>query len=136
MRILVVGSGGREHAIIHTLKKEPNEIFATGSNAGIINTIGLDHCFAIDITNPAEVLKLAKELAVELVVIGPEAPLVAGVTDKLIENGILVFGPSKAAAQIEASKAFAKELMEKLGIPTARSFTCENLVEVERAISE
>ncbi|MFM1906123.1 MAG: hypothetical protein RIT32_919 [Actinomycetota bacterium] len=136
MRILVVGSGGREHAIIHTLKKEPNEIFATGSNAGIINTIGLDHCFEIDITKPSEVLKLAKELIVELVVIGPEAPLVAGVADELTDSGFLVFGPSKAAAQIEASKAFAKELMENLGIPTARSFTCENLAEVERAITE
>ena len=136
MRILVVGSGGREHAIIHTLKKEPNEIFATGSNAGIINTIGLENCFAIDITSPTDVLELATELAIELVVIGPEAPLVAGVADKLIESGFLVFGPSKAAAQIEASKAFAKELMEKLSIPTARSFTCENLVEVEQAITE
>lgn len=135
MRILVVGSGGREHAIVHKLVTEDNQVFATGSNAGIINTIGLANCFDISITNPAAVVKLATELAADLVVIGPEAPLVAGVADELRNAGLLVFGPNQAAAQIEASKDFAKSLMTKLNIPTAKSFTCHNLAEVEAAIT-
>ena len=135
MRILVIGSGGREHAIVHKLVTEDNQVFATGSNAGIINTIGLANCFDISITNPALVVKLATELGAELIVIGPEAPLVAGVADELRDAGFLVFGPNQAAAQIEASKDFAKSLMIKLNIPTAKSFTCHNLAEVEAAIT-
>lgn len=134
MRILVVGSGGREHAIVHKLVTENNQVFATGTNAGIINTIGLANCFDIVITNEAEVVRLATELAAELVVIGPEAPLVAGVADNLRQAGFLVFGPNQAAAQIEASKDFAKSLMTKLNIPTANSVTCHTMAEVESAI--
>lgn len=135
MRILVVGSGGREHAIIHKLNQS-NTVFATGQNAGISQTIGQANCFDIDPTNPLEVVKLSQDLAVDLVVIGPEAPLVAGVADELIAAGIKVFGPTKAAAQIEASKDFAKSLMHKLHIPTANSITCKNLVELETALNE
>jgi phosphoribosylamine---glycine ligase len=137
MRILIVGSGGREHAIIHTLLKDQavSAIYATGQNAGIIQQLGIANCFDISITDAAAVLQLADMLKVDLVVIGPEAPLVAGVADLLRANNYLVFGPNKAAAQIEASKAFAKELMFKLNIPTAQSQVCSNLTEVEAAIN-
>ncbi len=142
MQILVVGAGGREHAIIHTLLKDnelkPNSVvvFATGTNAGIIKLIGAANCFDIETTNPSAVLALAKQLDIELVIIGPEAPLVAGVADLLRANNFLVFGPNQAAAQIEASKAFAKELMHELNIPTAAAFTCSTIAEVKAAISQ
>ncbi len=136
MRILVVGSGGREHAICHTLVKENQTVFATGANAGIITLLGDANCFDVEITNPATVVKLATELAAELIVIGPEAPLVAGVADALRAAGFLVFGPDQAAAQIEASKAFANELMAKLNIPTAKSINCLDLTEVEAAMTK
>ena len=136
MRILVLGSGGREHAICHTLVNEKQTVFATGSNAGIITLLGEANCFDIEITNPIAVVKLATELSAELIVIGPEAPLVAGVADQLRAAGFLVFGPNQAAAQIEASKAFANELMAKLNIPTAASINCLNLTEVEAAMTK
>jgi phosphoribosylamine---glycine ligase len=137
MRILLVGSGGREHAIIHTLLKDQavTNIYATGSNAGIMAELDAANCFDIEITNPSAVLNLATELKVDLVIIGPEAPLVAGVADHLRANNYLVFGPNQAAAQIEASKAFAKDLMFKLQIPTAQSQTCSTIAEVEAAIN-
>ena len=135
MRILVVGSGGREHAICHNLIQENQTVFATGTNAGIIELLGDTNCFDLVITDPTAIVKLATELAAELVVIGPEAPLVAGVADALRAAGFLVFGPNQAAAEIEASKAFANELMAKLNIPTAKSVTCFTLAEVEAAMT-
>ncbi|MBM3691185.1 MAG: phosphoribosylamine--glycine ligase [Actinobacteria bacterium] len=134
MRILVVGSGGREHALVHRLKQEGNTLFATGVNAGIISELGIENCFAIDIVNSSAVVELANNLKVDLVVIGPEAPLVAGVSNALRDKGILVFGPDQDAAKIEASKAFAKELMVELEIPTAQSVTCQNAHDVVNAI--
>ena len=142
MQILVIGSGGREHAIIHTLLKDnalkPNSVrvFATGANAGIVELIGAANCFDIEPTNPSAILALANQLDIELVIIGPEAPLVAGVADLLRANNYLVFGPNQAAAQIEASKAFAKELMHELNIPTAKSFTCNDLDQVQAATAQ
>jgi phosphoribosylamine--glycine ligase len=136
MRILVVGSGGREHAIVNRLVQEKNSVYATGSNAGIIAEIGSANCINVNTTSPDEILDLAKKLEIDLVVIGPEAPLVAGVADLLRENGILVFGPNRAAAQIEASKAFAKTLMIDLGIPTAQAITCQNIDDVLSAITK
>ena len=142
MQILVIGSGGREHAIILTLLKDNAlmanavSVFATGANAGIIELIGAANCFDIEITNPSAVLALANQLDIELVIIGPEAPLVAGVADLLRANNYLVFGPNQAAAQIEASKAFAKELMQELGIPTAKALTCSTVAEVQAATAQ
>ena len=142
MQILVIGSGGREHAIILTLLKDNAlmanavSVFATGANAGIIELIGAANCFDIEITNPSAVLALANQLDIELVIIGPEAPLVAGVADLLRANNYLVFGPNQAAAQIEASKAFAKELMHELGIPTAKALTCSTVAEVQAATAQ
>ena len=142
MQILVIGSGGREHAIIHTLLKDnalkPNSVrvFATGANAGIVELIGAANCFDIEPTNPSAILALANQLDIELVIIGPEAPLVAGVADLLRANNYLVFGPNQAAAQIESSKAFAKELMQELNIPTAKAFTCNDLDQVQAATAQ
>jgi len=142
MQILVIGSGGREHAIILTLLKDNAlmanavSVFATGANAGIIELIGAANCFDIEITNPSAVLALANQLDTELVIIGPEAPLVAGVADLLRANNYLVFGPNQAAAQIEASKAFAKDLMQELGIPTAKALTCSTVAEVQAATAQ
>ena len=123
MKILVVGSGGREHAIAWRLAQDEakHEIFCAPGNAGIAQ---LAECVAINDTDVEALLAFAKENEVDLCVVGPEAALNAGVADVFREAGIPVFGHSKAAAQIEASKEFAKELMAKYNVPTAayRSF--------------
>lgn len=118
MKVLVLGPGGREHAIIRALKADSavTEVHAAPGNAGIAQDVTTH---AIDAKNPQEATKLAQELAVDLVVVGPEAPLVAGVSDALRDAGFAVFGPSKAAATLEGSKAFAKEIMAAAEVPTA-----------------
>lgn len=120
MEILIVGSGAREHALTWKLSESPmvNKIIVAPGNAG---TSGLAENVDIDITNNDSILSLAKSRGIQLVVIGPEAPLVSGVCDLLREEGIPVFGPSKAAARIEGSKSWAKMLMDKYEIPTARA---------------
>ena len=116
MKVLVLGPGGREHAIIRALLRDPEvtEVHSAPGNAGIAQDVPVH---AIDANDPA----LARELNADLVVIGPEAPLVAGVSDALREAGFDVFGPSAAAAQLEGSKAFAKQVMEEASVPTARA---------------
>lgn len=118
MNILVIGSGAREHAIIWALKKSHNvgQIFAAPGNAGI-NSIATHALIAID--DPINVIEFCRKNSIELVVVGPEAPLVAGLSDALDGAGIMVFGPSKKAAQLEGSKNFTKELCKKYNIPTA-----------------
>jgi phosphoribosylamine--glycine ligase len=113
-RVLVVGGGGREHALVRTLLRSPQapEVLAAPGNAGIAAD-GVE-CLADD-----DLVGLARERQVDLVVVGPEAPLVAGLVDDLSEAGVAAFGPSKAAARIEGSKAYAKEIMKSAGIPTA-----------------
>ncbi len=134
MRILVLGSGAREHAIILALRAEDtaHDVFAAPGNAGI----GRDATLVdLDPNDPAAVTVFAGEHAIDLVVIGPEAPLVAGVADALRERGIPVFGPSKAAAQLEGSKAFAKRIMESAGVPTGRAVRAHTLDEVTAALA-
>ena len=135
MKILVLGSGAREHAIILALRSEaePHEIFAAPGNAGIAQDAQL---VALDANDPAAVTSFANENHVDLVVIGPEAPLVAGVADALRERGIPVFGPGKAAAQLEGSKAFAKRIMDAAGVPTGRAVRASSRAEVEAAFDE
>ena len=109
MRILVIGSGGREHALLKGLKG--HDLFVAPGNAGMAR---LAQVHAVDAASPEAVTQLAREVDAELVVIGPEIPLVAGVSDVLREAGFNVFGPSQAAAQLEGSKAFAKDVMLSL----------------------
>ncbi|RZI83332.1 MAG: phosphoribosylamine--glycine ligase, partial [Microbacterium sp.] len=106
MKTLVIGTGGREHALALALSRDPSvtEVHAAPGNPGIAAVAELH---AVDPLNPAEVADLAVRLAVDLVVVGPEAPLVAGVADAVRERGISCFGPSAEAAQLEGSKAFA-----------------------------
>lgn len=126
MDILLLGSGGREHAIACALKASPecDELYVAPGNGG---TAGIATNVALDINDPAAVADFAQAHGVGLVVIGPEAPLVAGVADAVRAKGIPAFGPGAQGAQMEGSKRFAKEFMERHGIPTAeyRSFTDE-----------
>ena len=133
MKILLVGSGGREHALALGLQADPSctELHCAPGNPGIAEIATLH---PIAITDNNAIVELAKKIAVDLVVIGPEVPLVNGVADELRAAGLAVFGPSKAAAQLEGSKNFAKGVMRDAGVPTARSFTCETQAEIENAL--
>ena len=133
MKILLVGSGGREHALALGLQADPSctELHCAPGNPGIAEIATLH---ALAITDNNAIVELAKKLAVDLVVIGPEVPLVNGAADALRAAGLAVFGPSKAAAQLEGSKHFAKGVMRDAGVPTARSLTCESPAEIEKAL--
>ncbi|MHB8636236.1 MAG: phosphoribosylamine--glycine ligase [Fimbriimonadaceae bacterium] len=116
MRILVVGSGGREHALAWALRKEADVLCAPG-NPGIAEDVDV---VPVSVADPAGLAALARDRAVDLVVIGPEDPLIAGLADHLRAAGLAVFGPDRAAAHLEGSKAFSKALMVAAGIPTAK----------------
>jgi phosphoribosylamine--glycine ligase len=120
VKVLVVGSGGREHALAWALARSNRltELHAAPGNPGIAE---LATCHPVRAEDPAAVVPLAAELRADLVVVGPEAPLVAGLADELRHRGIAVFGPGADAARIEGSKAFAKDVMESAGVPTART---------------
>ena len=134
MKILVIGQGAREHALVHSLLKDDGvEVFCAPGNPGIASVAQV---FPVNSLDAQAVLELARSLAVDLVVIGPEAPLVAGVADVLRANDFLVFGPSQAAAQIEGSKAFAKEVMVAAGVPTAESHYCTTAEQVSTALDK
>ncbi len=126
MRILVLGSGAREHAIIQALLSEEatHEIIAAPGNAGIAAQVPT---VALDPTNAAVVTDYAVDNSIELVIIGPDAPVVAGVADPLRARGIPVFGPGKAAAQLEGSKTFAKRIMDAAGVPTGQALRATTL---------
>lgn len=133
VKVLVIGPGGREHAIVRSLLADPNvsEVHAAPGNAGISKLVPT---YNINGNDPEAVAELATRLAVDLVVVGPEAPLAAGVSDAVRDAGIPVFGPSKAAAQLEASKAFAKEVMAEAGVPTAMAMVAANADEAASAL--
>ena len=133
MKILLVGSGGREHALALGLHADSacTELHAAPGNPGIADVATL-HPLAI--TANAAIAELAQSLAVDLVVIGPEVPLVNGAADAVRAIGIPVFGPSKAAAQLEGSKDFAKGVMRDAGVPTAHSYTCTTETEIVKAL--
>ena len=133
MKILLVGSGGREHALGLGLDADPacTSLHVAPGNPGIAE---FAQCHPIDISNNAQIVALAQEIEADLVVIGPELPLVNGLADDLRRLKIAVFGPSKAAAQLEGSKTFAKEVMSDAGVLTAQSFTCSNKIEYEKAL--
>ena len=133
MKVLLIGSGGREHALATGLAADGSvsELHVAPGNPGIAK-IAKTH--PISVTDNQALVDLAKELAIDLVVIGPEIPLVNGLADELRAVDIAVFGPSKDAAQLEGSKDFAKSVMRDAGVPTAKSFTCESRIDIERAL--
>lgn len=135
MRILVIGSGAREHSLLTTLAKDPDvdELHVAPGNAGM-DEVAKVH--PVQAASGAEVTALAKEIGADLVVIGPEVPLVAGVADKLRESGFAVFGPSAAAAQIEGSKAFAKDVMAAAGVRTAKALIVDSTADLDAALDE
>lgn len=135
MEILVVGSGAREHALARALSLDPavTRLHAAPGNPGIA---ALATVHAVDPLDGAAVASLAASLGVDLVVVGPEAPLVAGVADAVRAAGIPAFGPSAAAARLEGSKAFAKEVMAAAGVPTAAARVAATLDEVVAALDE
>ena len=133
MKVLVIGNGAREHALCRSLSLDPDvsALHCAPGNAGIAEVAELHPVDALD---GAAVTALAQRLGADLVVVGPEAPLVAGVSDAVREVGIPVFGPSGEAAQLEGSKAFAKEVMAAAEVPTARSYVCTTPEEVAEAL--
>ncbi|MCK2035445.1 phosphoribosylamine--glycine ligase [Microbacterium sp. SSW1-49] len=135
MKILVLGSGAREHAIILSLRAEQteHEIFVAPGNAGMAQDATP---VTLDPLDGGAVTAFANTHAIDLVVIGPEAPLVAGVADALRAHGIPVFGPGKAAAQLEGSKSFAKRIMDAAGVPTGRAVRAATVADVESAFDD
>ncbi|WJY98260.1 phosphoribosylamine--glycine ligase [Corynebacterium fournieri] len=129
MRILVIGSGGREHALLNAM--QGHELTVAPGNAGMSR---LATVRSVDVASPDEIVVLARDTEAELVVIGPEVPLVAGAADALVEAGIPVFGPTKAAAQLEGSKAFAKDVMAAADVLTASATRVEAADAVDEAL--
>lgn len=128
MNVLVIGSGGREHAIVEAISRSPKaeKIYAAPGNAGIAQ---LAECVAIKDTEVDKLLDFAQSNAIDLTVVGPEASLAVGVVDRFREAGLKIFGPTKAATEIESSKDFAKRLMKKYDVPTADYATFTNYEE-------
>jgi phosphoribosylamine--glycine ligase len=124
MKILVIGGGGREHALVWKIRQHPEveEVFCAPGNPGIA---ALADCLPIDPTNLVELADFAEKLRIDLTVVGPEVPLTMGIVDEFLKRGLRVFGPSSAAAELEGSKAFAKEFLARHDIPTAayKTFT-------------
>ncbi|MEV6691163.1 phosphoribosylamine--glycine ligase [Micromonospora sp. NPDC051196] len=135
MRVLLLGGGGREHALALRLAEDASvsELICAPGNPGIAQVAQQR---PVDIVDPGAVAALAVEVAADLVVIGPEAPLVAGVADAVRAKGIPVFGPSAEAARLEGSKTFAKDVMTAAGVPTARAYTCTDAEGVGKALDE
>ncbi|MFI8944226.1 phosphoribosylamine--glycine ligase [Streptomyces syringium] len=133
MKVLVIGGGAREHALCRSLSLDPDvtALHCAPGNAGIAEVAELH---AVDALDGAAVVELAASLRADLVVVGPEAPLVAGVADAVRERGIPAFGPSAQAAQLEGSKAFAKDVMAAAGVPTARAYVCTTPAEIDEAL--
>ncbi|MFI7574621.1 phosphoribosylamine--glycine ligase [Micromonospora sp. NPDC049497] len=135
MRVLLVGGGGREHALALGLAADPSvtAVVAAPGNPGIA---AVAEVRALDAVDPSAVAALAVDVQADLVVIGPEAPLVAGAADAVRAKGVPVFGPSAEAARLEGSKTFAKDVMTAAGVPTARAYTCTAPESTARALDE
>ncbi|MCP9209240.1 phosphoribosylamine--glycine ligase [Streptomyces cucumeris] len=133
MKVLVIGGGAREHALCRALSLDPDvtALHCAPGNAGIAEVAELH---AVDALDGGAVADLATGLSADLVIVGPEAPLVAGVADAVRGRGVPVFGPSAEAARLEGSKAFAKDVMASAGVPTARSYVCTTPAEVDEAL--
>src|SRR5579872_3165100 len=134
MKVLVAGSGGREHALCWRLSRDPgvDAIVAAPGNPGIAVQAALA---AVDAADPGALLELAARESIDLTVIGPELPLDRGVVDRFRAHGCRIFGPPRAAAQLECSKVFAKGFMARHGIPTARYRVCESSAEARALVA-
>lgn len=134
MRVLVIGGGGREHALVWKLRQSPrvSEIFCAPGNGGICEEA---KCVPMDQKSVDSMVQLATQLRPDLTVVGPEVPLQLGVVDEFTRHGWPIFGPTRAAAQLESSKSFAKEFMQRHRIPTARYAICSSRDEVKAALS-
>lgn len=134
MKIFVIGSGGREHALVWSLARSPivKQIYSATTNAGILKRTTAAAVNAADVNSIAE---FAAREKIDLVVVGPEQPLVDGLTDALVERGVAVFGPSRAASRLEGSKVFAKEFMARHNIPTARYRIADNAEDALKAVA-
>lgn len=126
MRVLVVGQGGREHALCWKLRQSPlvSELYAAPGNAGIAQ---IADCVPIGVADIIELADFAEKLRIDVTVVGPELPLTLGIVDEFQKRGLSIFGPSRLAAELEGSKVFSKEFMRKYGIPTAEAVTCSNM---------
>jgi len=134
VRVLVIGSGAREHALVLALSRDPS-VIALACAPGNAGVAGLAEVYGVDAGDPAAVVALAKEWNADLVVVGPEQPLVAGAADAVRAAGVPCFGPSAAAARIEGSKAFAKDVMTAAGVPTATSEVVDNPARLDAALT-
>ncbi|RCW47096.1 phosphoribosylamine--glycine ligase [Halopolyspora algeriensis] len=133
VRILVIGGGGREHAIVLALSHDPS-VTALACAPGNAGTAALAESYGVNVSEPDEVAGLATDWRADLVVLGPEAPLVTGAADAVRAAGIACFGPSRAAARIEGSKSFAKDVMHAAGVPTAHGETVDNPAKLDAAL--
>jgi phosphoribosylamine--glycine ligase len=134
VRVLVIGSGAREHALVLALSHDP-AVTALACAPGNAGTAAVAESYGADVTDPASVVAAAREWRADLVIIGPEVPLVAGAADAVRAAGIACFGPSAAAARIEGSKAFAKDVMSAAGVPTAHSEIVDNPAKLDAALA-
>ena len=133
MKVLILGSGGREHALAWAVKRSPRvtEVVCAPGNGGIAQ---IARCVPVDLKDVAAMVRLAEAEQPGLIVVGPELPLSLGIVDALQERGLRVFGPTRAAAMLESSKGFAKRFLQRHNIPTASYAVCVNLAEVEKAV--
>ena len=131
----MIGSGGREHALAWKLRESPlmDEIYCAPGNPGIAQEA---ECRPVDLSRPGEILNLANEIQADLTVVGPEAPLVAGVVDEFMRAGRVIIGPTKAAARLEGSKIYSKQFMQRQGIPTARFAAADNFDDAVKALGD
>ncbi len=135
MNILVIGGGGREHALVWKIKQSPlvKKIYCAPGNAGIAE---LAECVPISAEDVDQLLTFARQKKIDLTVVGPEAPLSMGITDRFEKEGLRIFGASQKAAAIESSKSFAKQIMNKYGVPTAKGATFSSLKPAEAYIKK